>query len=250
MILSIAGFPAHNLSTDPKDSTLMKKDAPGHKLAERVYEQIKRDIFEFRLLPGDRFTESEVATRMGVSRTPVRQALFKLEKEGHIQVSSRNGWHVPQLDFEFLENLYDVRVILELAAVKRLCEVEPMPDLSALKQVWLVPADQRVSDMHKIAELDERFHEDLVAAAGNPEIARIHHDVTERIRIIRRLDFTQPERIATTYQEHGQILRQILRRKWSSCELLLRSHIESSKAEVRKITIHKLHASRSAALTR
>lgn len=222
-----------------------KKPVPGNKLAEGVYEQIKLDLFDFRLLPGDRFTETEVAERMGVSRTPVRQALYKLEKEGHIQVSSRNGWNVRPFDFEFLEDLYDVRVVLELAAVKRLCEMEPRPDLSALKQIWLVPPEQRVTDMQTIATLDERFHEGLVLAAGNAEMARIHHDVTERIRIVRRLDFTRPERIATTYQEHAQILRNVLQRKWNRCELLLRSHIESSKAEVRKITLHKLHTARS-----
>ena len=70
------------------------KLVPKNNLAATVYEQIKRDIFDFRLLPGDRFTETEVAERVGVSRTPVREALYKLEREGYIQVSSRNGWSV------------------------------------------------------------------------------------------------------------------------------------------------------------
>ena len=61
-------------------------------MADKVYEQVKRDIFDFRLLPGDRFSESDVAQRTGVSRTPVREALHKLAKEGYIQVASRSGW--------------------------------------------------------------------------------------------------------------------------------------------------------------
>src|SRR5690606_32214902 len=92
-------------------------------LAEKVYEQIKRDIFDFRLLPGDRFSESNVAARLNISRTPVREALHKLEKEGYIQVAPRSGWNVRPFDFDYFENLYDVRLILELAAVERLCSL-------------------------------------------------------------------------------------------------------------------------------
>lgn len=215
-------------------------------LAATVYEQIKKDIFDFRLLPGDRFTETQVAERIGVSRTPVREALYKLEREGYIRVSSRNGWSVKPFDFEVFESLYDVRVILELAAVKKLCEMEGKPGLDELKEVWLVPQEKRMRDPQKVCELDERFHQKLVAAAGNLELARIHHEITERIRIIRRLDFTQPERIDSTYEEHAQILRNVMRRRLDPAQCLLRSHIESSKAVVRLITLHRLHTARAA----
>jgi DNA-binding GntR family transcriptional regulator len=214
-------------------------------LAEKVYDRIKQDIFDFRLLPGDRFSESDVADRTGVSRTPVREALHKLAKEGYIQVASRSGWNVRQFDFEFFENLYDVRLVLELAAVKRLCDKEVNPDLRELKDAWLVPTGKRLRDMRAVSALDERFHEALVDAAGNPEMTRLHRDVTERIRIIRRLDFTQPARIDYTYDEHAQILRHLLARQRHQAEILLRAHIESSKAEVRKITLHTLHQIRA-----
>ena len=82
-------------------------------------------------------------------------------------------------------------------------------------------------------------------ARGNPEVARCHGEVTERIRIIRRLDFTQPHRIDKTYDEHAQILRAVIRRRADEANRLLRSHIEASKAEVRKITLHRLYTSRA-----
>ena len=69
-------------------------------LADSVYEQLKSELFEFRLLPGDRFTEAEVADRAGASRTPVRQALYRLQREGFLDVNFRNGWEVRPLDFE------------------------------------------------------------------------------------------------------------------------------------------------------
>jgi DNA-binding GntR family transcriptional regulator len=216
-------------------------------LADSVYVRIKAEIIDFRMMPGQRFSENEIATRHGVSRTPIRQALYKLEQEGYIQVASKSGWSVRAFDFDYFENLYDLRVVLELAAVKRVCEMDPMPPLTELRQFWLVSQDERLTDGRAVAEQDELFHEYIVRAAGNGEMARVHRDVTERIRIIRRLDFTQSERIKTTYGEHAQILRCIMRRKADQAILLMRSHIETSKAEVRKITLHKLHTVRGGA---
>lgn len=220
---------------------------PKNNLAATVYAKLKTDIFDFYLLPGDRFTETGIAEQLGVSRTPVREALYKLEREGYIEVSSRNGWSVKPFDFETIENLYDVRIILELAVARKLCEMQDKPDLGALMDTWLVSPELRVRDPHRMCELDEHFHEGLVAAAGNPEMARIHHEITGRIRIIRRLDFTQADRIDMTYDEHAQILRNIIQRKPDQVCLLLRTHIESSKSVVRQITLHKLHTARPAA---
>ncbi|MFN0160271.1 MAG: GntR family transcriptional regulator [Burkholderiales bacterium] len=211
-------------------------------LAARVYAELKREIADFKLLPGDRFTESEVADRMQVSRTPVREALYRLESEGVLEVMFRSGWRLRPFDFKRFEDLYDLRVVLELSAVRRLCERPEIAGLDALKQVWLVPVAERMSEGRAVAAADEDFHGALVVAAGNAEMARVHHDVTERIRIIRRLDFTQGARIDATYAEHAKILRAIMQRKVDAAQLLLRSHIEASKAEVRKITLHMLHA--------
>jgi len=83
-----------------------------------------------------------------------------------------------------------------------------------------------------------------VRAAGNDETARVHWDVTERIRIVRRLDFTRADRIEATYAEHAKILRAVMQKKVDQAQLLLRAHIEQSKAEVRRITLHALHAAR------
>ena len=103
-------------------------------LSERIYLRIKNDIFDFRLLPGDRFTDTEVADRIGVSRTPVREALFRLQRENYVDVLYRNGWQVRPFNFEYFEDLYDVRTVLECAAVKRLCDRDEVPSqLEALK---------------------------------------------------------------------------------------------------------------------
>ncbi|MDQ8023653.1 MAG: GntR family transcriptional regulator [Moraxellaceae bacterium] len=212
---------------------------------DHVYRRVKEDIFDFRLLPGDRFTETQIADRLGVSRTPVREALYRLEREGYLYVHFRNGWSVRPFDFEMFENLYELRYILEAAAVRSLCEHKTeLESLEPLRRIWLGPEESREMDGQTVAQLDEAFHTALVDAADNPEVARVHGDVIERIRIIRRLDFTQNYRVERTYAEHGKILQAVLRHRADQACLLLKTHIEESKAEVRKITIHRLQAAR------
>jgi DNA-binding GntR family transcriptional regulator len=139
-----------------------------------------------------------------------------------------------------------VRITLELASVNKLCQMTEAPLLEDLKRTWLVQPKDRLTDGAIVSALDERVHEQLVEATGNWEMARIHHDITERIRIIRRLDFTKEARIEATYEEHGKILRAIIERHTSEAVRMLSSHIESSKAEVRKITLHMLYEARHA----
>ena len=109
-----------------------------------------------------------------------------------------------------------------------------------------MPAAQRSSDTVQVAQWDEAFHCALVAAAGNGEMARVHRDVTDRIRIIRRLDFTKQPRIDATYDEHAKILKAIRANRGDQAAMLLRAHIETSQSEVRKITLHQVHMARHA----
>ena len=222
--------------------------ARGSKLAEQVYETLKAQIHDFELVAGDRFSEAELGQRLGMSRTPVREALFRLRNEGFLGVEAKLGWFVLPIDFARLEQLYDLRVVLEIASVARLCtRTERSPDLEALKAIWLVPPAERLTDARTVGAHDEEFHARLVRAAGNDEMARVHWDVTERIRIIRRLDFTRADRIEATYLEHAKILRAVMQKKADQAQLLLKAHIELSKSEVRKITLHTLQAARARA---
>ena len=223
--------------------------------ADEVYEQLKRDIAEFQLVPGDRFTENSVTERLNVSRTPVRQALIRLQQEGYVEVMFRSGWRVLPFDFAKFEQLYDLRMVLETTAAHRLCDEglrSPKPVnhqlLDDLMDLWLVPVEQRSTDTVQVSQWDEAFHCALVEAAGNPEMARVHREVTDRIRIIRRLDFTKQARIEATYDEHGKILAAIRAKRGDQAAMLLRAHIETSQAEVRKITLHQVHLARQGGL--
>ena len=213
-------------------------------LADRAYGQIKQMIFDFVLLPGDRFSESDLVDRLQVSRTPLRQALQRLQREGFLLVFPKSGWQVAPLNFEVFDQLYDLRVLLETHAIAKLCEAEERPVLKALADTWLVAEAERHPVQAMVDRMDEEFHSALVRATGNEEMVRVHDDITERIRIIRRLDFTKPARVQVTYDEHARIIRAISRRRTDEAQRLLRAHIEQSKLEVRHITLDMLYRAR------
>jgi DNA-binding GntR family transcriptional regulator len=222
--------------------------SPTNPLAEDIYARVKDEIFDFQLLPGQRFTETEVAVRYGVSRTPVRDALYRLKREGFLEVAFRSGWSVRPLDFELFDDLYDMRIVLETAAIERLCGLGDISALESLALVWFADPAARCRDAREISGLDEAFHVTLVEVAGNREITRVHRELTEKIRVMRRLDFLKPLRIDATYDEHAAILKLIMRRSAAEASRLIRSHILESKAEVKTITIHMLRQAREAIL--
>jgi DNA-binding GntR family transcriptional regulator len=214
-------------------------------LAEEVYQRLKHDVFSFRLFPGDRFSENDIAQYYGVSRTPMRDALFRLSREGYLEVGFRRGWKVAAVDFERLDQLYDLRIVLEAAALERLT-MSAAADrvLGELERIWCVAEHERASDAIEMFRMDEQFHRGLVSAAGNLEMLRVHDEVTERIRIVRRLDFLKPHRTTATYDEHATILRLVERGKLTEARIMLSAHITQSKLEVRKITLSMLTSAR------
>jgi len=211
-------------------------------VADRVYEALKDDIFEFRLLPGDRFSEGDLAHRLGASRTPVREALYRLQREGFVDVLFRSGWQVQPLDFDQLDELYELRITLERAAAEKICTLREKPQtIYQLRRLWRPtdPAERAIGAT--ACAVDESFHCELMTAAGNREMARIHRQVTERLRIVRRLDFTRQDRVDATYTEHRAILEALLAGDAPLARELLGSHIRHSQNTVREITMERLH---------
>jgi DNA-binding GntR family transcriptional regulator len=235
-----------------RTSSVTRKVKPTPKPASRaveIYARLREDVFEFRLLPSQRFTETELAELYGASRTPVREALLRLQTEGLVRGYFRSGWEVVPIDFARFDHLYELRKLIEIFSVRRLAmserTAEQQQSIDALAAVWIIDKTKRLSDARRVAALDESFHSELVAASGNPEMVRTHAEVTDRIRIIRRLDFTYEHRINATYDEHAAIVRAIKRHKPDQAEMLVRAHIEQSQVEIRKITLHRLHSLRA-----
>ena len=121
------------------------------------------------------------------------------------------------------------------------------PILTKLQAIWLCPKTKRSFNTVDVGMLDEQFHTSLVKASGNEEMLKTHAEITERIKIVRRLDFTKSNRINDTYDEHGQIIKAIIAGRAVEAQRLLKAHIEQSKIEVRKITLGMLQEAKKTA---
>jgi DNA-binding GntR family transcriptional regulator len=210
-------------------------------LSQDVYLRLKDSIFEFRMPPGQRYSEQALAASLGVSRTPLRFALHMLAREGHLnRLGGHSSWQVKPLDLDYYEDLYDFRTSLEALAIRRLGTMDVTSGLHRLCGFWRVPRKQRIQDGEQVSREDELFHSTLISLAGNREMLRAFTDLTERIRIIRRLDFITPDRITAAFEEHGAILEMLLSGDLAGAEDLMTAHIGASRTEIRRITLHRL----------
>ncbi len=216
-----------------------------------IYRQLKDMILGFSLYPGARVTENELAARFGVSRTPVREALQRLAAEGYVTIRPKQGCFIREIDIEVINNYYEVRIALEMQVLELACVSMSDAHLRKLAAAW---APEQVPDrpppVETMVARDEGFHLSLASGSGNEVLARYLRDVNEHIHIVRRLDFTDGERVEQTYAEHHAILLHLLERDLKGARGLMLRHIRKSADVAKAITLTQLAQQRIRARAR
>jgi DNA-binding GntR family transcriptional regulator len=213
--------------------------------AQQIYQRLREMILDFDLFPGARVTEQELADKFKVSRTPVRQALQRLEAEGQVQILPKQGCFIRSVDIETISAHYDVRVALETMAVELACANMSNEDLQALADSW--NPDNRPPDMsyeQHVSLVDESFHMRVAAGSGNTVMEDYLKDVNDRIRIIRRLGFPDETSVRETYEEHFAICQLMLKRDVARAREAMIEHIRKSQSIARKVTVSQLEGHR------
>lgn len=216
-----------------------------------VYSELRSMILDFRLYPGSRVTENELAAQFGVSRTPIRGALQRLEAEGYLAIHPKQGCFIRALDIAELSQYYQVRISLEMLALELACTYMPAAEIEALAEAWDPEHQRERSDNPEEMEArDESFHMALATGGGNLALADYLADINRRIRIVRRLDFTEGTRIDKTYSEHYAICQHLLARDLTRAQATLREHILHSENFAKNLTLTQLARSRARAVTK
>ena len=224
----------------------MRDDMTAKKVtALEVYEKLQEMILSFELRPGSRVTETELADYFRVSRTPVREALQRLEQEGHLTIRSKQGCFIREIDIKELSDYYQVRIALEMAAVESACNRMPTKELEALAQQWRPSAQPKRVASETMKEKDEAFHMALAGGSGNRVLIKYLRDINHHIRIIRRVDFDHHERISRTYREHFEILQSLLQRDADKARFLVKRHILRSEKFAKTLTLTQLARKKS-----
>lgn len=208
--------------------------------AEDVYNTLREMILSFELYPGSRVTETELADFFQVSRTPIREALLRLENEGHLTIRSKQGCFIRQINIEELSEYYRVRVALEMAAVDDACTHMPTREVELLMEEWSPNKLPKKVSSNYMEQKDESFHIALAMGGGNAILVKYLRDINDHIRVIRRVDFHDPVRVVRTYEEHQEILRALLNREAAKARNLIKHHIQRSEQFAQTLTLTQL----------
>ena len=204
-----------------------------------VLATLRQMAISYQLKPGERLSEIELAERLGVSRTPVREALSRLVNDGFLAPVSRGFMRRP-LEVQETLDLYEARVAIESAclamAIERATDEEIAEALVYLEKSRKVP---RNTPIEKLVELDEGFHLRIADMARNAELKRVLVNLNERIRFIRWIDMESVGR-DSTQSEHAAILEALKSRDTKASAKALHAHISLRRDQIVEAIKHGL----------
>jgi len=217
-------------------------DSPeaGSTLAERTYLQLREDIITVKLAPGTPLRETELMRRLDVGRTPVREALLKLQRDGFVDVNGRRGTFVTKIDISDLSAIYEARARIESwatrLAAERLREPERLEAQGFLKEL---AAFSSPPEREPLLALDRRIHRFIYRAAKNSylyETLDHYHNLSLRILHVATRRF--PELMSgldKVLHEQTQMLEAVCRGDGETAERIALHHVLSFEEDVRRV---------------
>ena len=207
------------------------------RLAESAYEKLRGQILSGERVHGERLTEVEVAAALGISRTPVREALRRLAAEGLVDVSLNRGASVARWGSADLQEIFDLRTILESDAAKRATTRAGSEVIAVLDEVCQEMDEifanlDGISSLRSLAELNRRFHSTIIEAADSPRLSSIIDSLTHVPVVMQTFTQYSPHALARSLQHHREIVDAMRARDASWAESVMRAHIIAARYEV------------------
>ncbi len=198
-------------------------------LESKVYEALEEAILGGELKEGTPLTELGLSEKLGVSRTPIRAALHRLDEEGLIELSPNKGAVVLGVNGDDLIDIYRIRMRLEGLASAMAAEKMTDEEKKALSDtVELSEFYIRKNDAEHIKELDTAFHSEIFKKSGSRMLCKILTDLHRSIKAYRKLSLSEAGRIEASVREHREILEAILRSDAKEAERLTYQHVENA----------------------
>jgi len=204
-----------------------QRDDRASTLADRAYDYVRNEILRGQLPVGSVVAEGTVADELGISKTPVRQALQSLRRDGLLELGPRRQVTVRGFSDEHRREIVDVRVALESLSVRRACERMSIEQIDHLR--LLLIQQKRAVDAHdedRFIELDEQFHLHIAAGARLPTVERFLAQLRGFVRVMRIGLTRPPDVLQEVWSEHERIADLIEGRKPTQAARALREHIE------------------------
>ena len=201
--------------------------------ADRVYAGLRDRLLRGEVPLGRRLVEERLADEFRTSRTPVREALRRLEGDGHLVRAPEGGLRPSVPNVRSMSQLYEVRIAIEELHARRAATDGDRPVLETLRADWRALREQETLQGPDFVHADEGFHARLADAGGNHVAARVLGDVNDRIRVMRIHDFTTEDRVRATIAEHLEIVEAVLAGDPDAAACFMRAHVQRSAMVVR-----------------
>ena len=210
-------------------------------LRDVVFKTLRQAILTGELKPGERLMEIHLANKLGVSRTPIREAIRKLELEGLVTMVPRRGAQVARITEKSMSDVLEVRRALDELAVELACLRITQEEKEQLKEACLnFEKIVITNDVHEIAKADVAFHDIIFAATGNGRLSQMVNNLAEQMYRYRYEYIKDEKQHDMLVKEHRKIYDSIIANDTDSAKEAIRIHIENQeKAILRQIRLEK-----------
>jgi DNA-binding GntR family transcriptional regulator len=195
-------------------------------LGEHVFESLKQAIIQGNITAGEWLVESHIAETLGISRTPVREAIHKLEREGLIERQPRGGFTVLGLNRNDIEETFGIRSVLEGYAARLAAEKHKKEELAPLeKKIEEFQNALERKKMDVLPVINTEFHDMLYALSKSPKLVHMINGLQDQIYRYRELILKEKRFAVTSNRDHFELLKLIRKRDVEGAEHLVRDHI-------------------------
>lgn len=202
-------------------------------LRDVVFNTLRQAILKGELEPGERLMEIQLADRLGVSRTPIREAIRKLELEGLVLMIPRKGAEVAKISEKSLRDVLEVRRSLDELAIELAIQRMTEEDLQKLEEAQeTFRKAVQSGDAMTIAESDEHYHDVIYNATGNSRLVQILNNLREQMYRYRLEYIKDEDKRQILVVEHEQILKAIQGRRVTEAKIAIREHIDNQEITV------------------
>ena len=199
-------------------------------IREIAYETLKNAIITGEIPAGVRIVETEYANKLHISRTPLREALRKLERDGLVEYVIRRGVVVRAFTIEDVEEIYTIRNVLEMLTLPAIIQNATPKDIQSMREK-LKQMDRLMEDnqIERLSAVARAFHDQLTAISGLKRILRVIQGQDEYIHRFSALSIAKDTRRGDAHQEHYRIVEMIENRDLEGLKAVMSKHIEASK---------------------
>lgn len=207
--------------------------------SNKAYNYLYKEILSNRLLPGDPISEADIASKLGLSRTPVREALKILDTEGLVKLIPNRGTFITEITVQDVEEVFSLRELFELYALKSSYKYIKDDTLNMLeREVSSVIAPE---EFEKHYDVDELFHSTIINHCGNSRLITFRNMINSQITMMRRISSKDPKHFERSRNDHLEMIKALKKRDLDTTEKLLRRHIIEIKERTIEILLHKTY---------